>query len=82
MNLLGIWWNPAANYESQLLVNHCSIPVYKILGEGGEKSNKLCACSTKLNYCSELCMMLGKQHSEKYNFFSLYCLESADNSQQ
>lgn len=27
-------------------------------------------------------MMLGKWHSEKYNFFSFYCLESVDNSQR
>lgn len=47
-------------YESQLLVNHLHTCLQNAGGGWEEKCNKLCAFSAKLNYNSELWMMLGK----------------------
>lgn len=75
MNVLDIWQNPVADHESQLLVNHCSIPVYKI-------RNVITPCFLwKIKLLQWALDDVIKVTQWEIQLFSLYCLESVDNSQ-
>lgn len=82
MNVLDIWQNPVADHESQLLVNHCSISAYKMLGKEGVR-NVITPCFLcKIKLLQWALDDVIKVTQWEIQLFSLYCLESVDNSQQ